>query len=72
MKTPVSKTPWKHYKPVATWLPVDVIEALQQISELNNVSVSAYIKAIIVDAVEEELNLLAVKKSTPTNRVQVV
>ena len=63
MKSQAPKTPWQHYKSVATWIPVDVFDRLQAVAKLDNVSASAYIKAIIIDAVEEQENLLASKSA---------
>ena len=72
MKQP-SKTQWQHYKSVATWIPIDVFERLQKVAEFDNVSVSAYIKAIIVDAVNEQEHILAVNtKPVKSIRVQLV
>lgn len=68
---PAPKTQWQHYKSVATWIPMDVFEKLQEIADSNKVSVSAYIKAIIVDAVEEE-SLLVKSKATISTRIQIV
>lgn len=50
---------------------MDVFEQLQEIADSNKVSVSAYIKAIIVDAVEEE-SLLVKSRATISTRIQIV
>lgn len=54
--------PMKHHKPVATWLLLKDVEMLQQLASKNNVSVAAYVRAIIVDALAEE-ELYSTKKS---------
>ena len=48
----------RHYgsahKLAATWIPTKDFELLQQLAKTNKVRLSAYIRAIIVDALNEE------------------
>lgn len=39
---------------VATWLSIQDFELLRTLSEADNVSVAAYIRAILVDAIQDQ------------------
>lgn len=41
-------------KPVGTWVSLKDFETLQMLAKKNNVSMSLYLRAIIVDVLEEE------------------
>ena len=43
------------HKSVATWILKSDFKALQDLAAKNNVSVAAYIRGIIVDAIQDEL-----------------
>jgi hypothetical protein len=43
------------HKPVGTWLSLKDFELLRQLAQANNVGVAAYVRAIIVDALQDEL-----------------
>ena len=42
------------HKFVGTWVPVEDVAFLSKLAKANKVSLAAYVRAIIVDAVEEE------------------
>jgi hypothetical protein len=44
----------KHHKLVAAWVPMRDYEALHRLAKANKVSLAAYLRAIIVDAIDEE------------------
>jgi len=41
-------------KPVTTWIPKDDYYLIRSLAEKHNITVSAYIRAIIVDVIQEE------------------
>ena len=41
-------------KPVTTWIPKDDYYLIRSLAERHNITVSAYIRAIIVDVIQEE------------------
>lgn len=45
----------RQHKPVGTWLLAEDFELLQQLAQQNNVSMSAYVKSIIIDALQDEV-----------------
>ncbi len=47
------------HKSVATWISMKDYEILQRLAQNSKVTVSLYIRAIIVDAVQEELTIAA-------------
>ena len=59
----------KHHKLVAAWVPMRDFDALHKLAKANNVSLAAYLRAIIVDAIDEE-NCIA-QLAKPSNH-QVV
>lgn len=42
------------YKSVATWIPLETYSSLRKIAEGHNVSIATYLRAIIIDVVDEE------------------
>jgi hypothetical protein len=46
-----------HHKHVSAWIPMRDYEVLNRLARDNKVTLAAYLRAIIVDAVEEELCL---------------
>lgn len=43
------------HKLVATWISLKDFELLEQLARTNNVKLAAYVRAIIVDAIQEEI-----------------
>ena len=54
----------KHHKLVAAWIPVRDFETLHRLAKANNVSLAAYLRAIIVDAIDEETCIAQLPKHT--------
>lgn len=54
----------KNNKLVAVWVPRKDYDALLNIASLNKVNLAAYVRAIIVDAVCDELCVIQSKTST--------
>ena len=52
----------QRHKLVAAWIPIGDFEFLRGRAQAHNISVSAYIRAILVDAMEDETQAIA--KST--------
>lgn len=46
------------HKSIATWILKTDFEQLQQLAAKNNVTIAAYLRAIIVDALQDEAELL--------------
>lgn len=44
----------KNHRPVATWIPIQDYDLLQKIARDNKVKIGEYLRAIIVDALQEE------------------
>ena len=57
-------------KSVATWIPMRDFAMLQHLAFVNKVSVAAYIRGIIIDAVQDEVYSVNSKKFTNTKNVK--
>lgn len=44
----------ENHRPVATWIPIQQFEQLQALAKKNNLKLSSYLRAIIVDALVDE------------------
>jgi hypothetical protein len=42
------------HRPVGTWVSVQDFEALKRLAQAHNIRMSAYLRAIITDAIQEE------------------
>lgn len=62
----------KNNKLVATWISVKDFQILEQLAHNNKVTLAAYVRAIIVDAVQEEDSSTQVKPATIQLHQQVV
>ena len=61
-------TPYDNkYKNVGTFVTMNDFAMLQHLAFKSKVTVAAYIRAIIVDAVQDQLCIENTIKSTPTN-----
>lgn len=62
-------------KSVAAWIPIRDYEILQQLARRSKVSIAMYVRAIIIDATQEELYLMNSTTITTTidsTKAQVV
>lgn len=59
----MSKTDWATHKPVGTWLSAKDFDLLKIIAERNNVAVAAYVRGIIVDAIQDEASIKQLSKA---------
>lgn len=59
------------HKQVATWLSLTDYQQLGQLAQANRVSIAAYVRAIIVDAIQEEscISKSSIQLSTATSQV---
>lgn len=57
------------HKPVATWLRLKDYNSLQEIAERSNVGVAAYVRGIIVDAIQDEQTKYSIALLQP--RIQI-
>ena len=57
-----------NHKLVAAWIPTNDFELLNQLANKHHVKISAYLRAIIVDALQEELYTI---KLTNSNSIQL-
>jgi hypothetical protein len=44
-----------NHAPITTWVPIEDMIMLQQLANRNKVTLAAYLRAIIVDIIQEEL-----------------
>jgi len=43
-----------HHRPVATWVTIEDFKLLQKLAEIHKLKLSVYLRAIIVDALQDE------------------
>ena len=63
--------PMVGYKPVATWLPEKDLEQLQNLARENNVTVASYLRAIIVDVLQDENYTIQSTNSTNLHQLEL-
>ena len=57
--------------PICTWLTVSDYETISGLAKANGVSMAAYVRAILVDAIEEERERFRVSAPTPCHVVTI-
>lgn len=62
----------KHHKLVATWIPRKDFEHLEQLAKDNKVTLAAYVRAVIVDVLQEEASTIQTINSTTELKQSVV
>ena len=60
------------HKLVAAWIPTNDFEMLNQLANKHNVKLSAYLRAIIVDALQDEITTISYTIHNNTTNHKVV